>query len=574
MARYSGDLRMPPFFKSVSGMALVALIALLALQAFPYTGIFLMMLGGALLTGLLIQVFLISLLAEACLGRIPRVLAALPVLAYAGYYALYIHQTIQIGQESARLQRENSAKVFDFDPDTYSLVTPDAQRLAEQYAIPVVYQANKNYAPESHLSFRLLQRDQCSRIPLDSRHRIAKFGVNGGNSFQNNLCLLRFPEDPSGKLITVVKHGDEEVWKRKWDFGEQSTEVLVDGKVVGTFKTASIWRLPLWPAAAVGCGLISGGTPAWKCFADFQRTHTEIDTIPPDVDHAKYGLPESVMLGIPRYTSVELANFQGSSRNSDALTRVAEEPRRVEDDSFALLQQIVDGQNPTTPVGLGYSLALDPARLTPFAEPMAKRLAELVKGYHGNTQERYQIEALDTALASLPLQAFAPVSDSIFEFVRHNEGWKRYPRLYVRAAESGTKTLAYYQSQFMSGEIRGYKRQLPVLAICRIGQADPDIVTEMKQRFIASSADENYQAALLVTLLKVGEEAFVKANMPVSARGNYQSWAEAVTSGSGKTAIGPNNCMGKEWGEANYVSAVMAPALRWNRGGWSVRGQT
>lgn len=52
---------MPSFFRTVSGIALLATAALFALQAFPYTGLFLMIFGGALLVGLLVHVFLIGL---------------------------------------------------------------------------------------------------------------------------------------------------------------------------------------------------------------------------------------------------------------------------------------------------------------------------------------------------------------------------------------------------------------------------------------------------------------------------------------------------------------------------------
>jgi hypothetical protein len=564
---------MPSFLKTVSGIALLAIAALFALQAFPYTGIFLMISGGALLVGLLVHVFLIGLFVEALMGRVPRILAVIPVVAYGGYYTLYAYQTIDIRQKSAQLREENSGKIFDFDSEIYSLVTPDAQTLVDQYAIPVAYQPNKNFNPEGHLAFRLIRSDQCKGLTRDSRNRIIKLGVHFGGVFQNNVCELRFPERPPKKMVTAVKHGDPEVWKRKWEIGEQLTEILVDGKVIGSFKTASVWRLPLFPNAAIGCGLISGGTPAWNCFADFIRSHIAIDTVPDGVDHEKYELPESVMLGIPKYTAADLADFRGFKQNDEALPRIAEEPKRVEDDSFALLKQIVEGKNPTTPVALGNSLAQDPERLAPFAESMAKRLPEIVQSYQGNTQDRYQMEALDTALAALPVTAFSTVSDTIFEFIRRNEGWQRFPRLYIRAAESGTRTLEFYQSQFTSEEIRGYKRLLPVLAICRIGQASSEIVAEMKQRFTSASSDEHYKSALFVTLLKLGEEAFVRANMPIWS-GNYPSWAEAVLSGIGKTAIGPNNCMTKEWGGASYLGAAMAPSLRWNKGQWSIRGQT
>lgn len=564
---------MPPFFRTVSGIALLAIIALLALQAFPYTGIFLMIFGGALLVGVLIHVFLIGLLVEAFLGRVPRILAAIPLVAYAGYYALYAYQGIEIEGKAAELRKANSGKIFDFDPDIYSLVTPDAETLVAQYAITVAYQPNQNFDPERHLAFRLVRRDQCDKISKDSRNRIQKFGVHFGRVFQNNVCQLRFPESPPKKVVTAVKHGDEEVWKRKREIGEQLTEILVDGKLVGSFRTASVWRLPLLPEVTIGCGLISGGTPAWNCGADFVRSHVSIDTVPDSVDHAKYGSPESVMLGIPKYTAADLADFRGFPQNDEALARIAEEPKHVEDDSFVLLKQIVEGQNPITPVGLGYSVARNPERLAPLAQAMAKRFLEIVEAPQGNTQTRYQMEALDTALAALPIAAFATVSDPIFEFIQRDDGWEHFSRLYLRAAESGTKTLEFYQSQFMSGKIKGFKRFLPVLAICRVGKASPEIVAEMKQQFVSDGSDSHYKSALLVALVKLGEDSFVRQNRQ-SLPSNDQEWADTVLSGIGTTGIGPNNCMAKEWGDTSYLGEVMAPSLRRSKSHWSVGGPT
>jgi hypothetical protein len=564
---------MPSFFKTVSGIALLAIAALFALQVIPFTGIFLMIFGGALLAGLLVHVFLIGLFVEAWIGRVPRILAVIPIIAYGGYYALYAHQTNEIREKSAQLRKENSGKIFDFDPEIHSLVTPDAQTLVTQYAIPVVYQPDRNFDPERHLAFRLVRSDQCNSLARDSRNRIIKLGVHFGGVFQNNVCELRFPESPPKKIVTAVKHGDPEVWKRNWEIGEQLTEILVDGRVIGSFKTASVWRLPLFPNVAIGCGLISAGTPAWKCFADFIRSHTAIETIPASVDHTRYGSPESVMLGIPKYATADLADFRGFEQNDEALARIAEEPKRVEDDSFVILRQIVEGQSPTTPVGLGYSLALDPERLAPFAVPMAKRFLEIVEIPRSNEQNRYQMEALDTALAALPDAAFATVSDAIFEFIQRSGERQRFTRLYIRAAASGRRTLEFYQSQFMSGQIGGFKRFLPVLAICRIGQASPEIIAEMKRQFVSDGSDSHYKSALLATLIKLGEDSFVKQNRQ-SLPANDQEWADLIFSGIGTTGIGPNNCMPKEWGDTSYLGDAMATSLRWANRRWGVRGQT
>ena len=54
----------------------------------------------------------------------------------------------------------------------------------------------------------------------------------------------------------------------------------------------------------------------------------------------------------------------------------------------------------------------------------------------------------------------------------------------------------------MSEKIRGYRAVLPVLAMCRLGQASPEAITRMKEQFASNAADE----ALFVTLIKLGEE--------------------------------------------------------------------
>jgi hypothetical protein len=74
----------------------LALITLAALQLFPIPGIFLMFLGAAMITGLLVHVFLASLFIEAMMHRVPRVLVLVPILAYGGYYVAYINEAYRI----------------------------------------------------------------------------------------------------------------------------------------------------------------------------------------------------------------------------------------------------------------------------------------------------------------------------------------------------------------------------------------------------------------------------------------------------------------------------------------------
>ena len=51
------------------------------------------------------------------------------------------------------------------------------------------------------------------------------------------------------------------------------------------------------------------------------------------------------MLGLRTYTAADLADFRGFAQNTPALASAAAGPARVEDRVFAVLQQILAGQD-------------------------------------------------------------------------------------------------------------------------------------------------------------------------------------------------------------------------------------
>jgi hypothetical protein len=304
----------------VSFWAFVVFAALIVLQVFPYTGIFLMLVAGGLITGLVLHVFLVALFAEACARRVPRFLIAVPLAAYGSYYALLSGQAYLIMQKSAELRASNPGQVLRFDPDTQSLVTKEANDFVTHYAIVVAYEPSPGTKPEGYLSYRLIRRDQCDTIRKDTQARIQVWGVSLNHVLQKSVCELRFPETPEHAAIVATRRGYEESWRRRWSTSEYSTELVVDGELVATYRSASVWRLPVLPMLYIGCALISS-KPAWECGADFLTTHTPLDTVPTAIDRARYDTPLSVMLGIPKYTEQDLQNFQGYAQNEAALAR-------------------------------------------------------------------------------------------------------------------------------------------------------------------------------------------------------------------------------------------------------------
>src|SRR5215470_6324519 len=558
--------------KPVSFWAFLALIALVALAWFPATGPFLWFFAVPLLVGpLLVHIFLVALLVEGFTGRVPRILMIVPLAAYGAYYAAYVHQGALIAQKSTDLRTLNPGKVLDFDAKSHSLVTPNALSLVSSYEIPVAYEANKDVKPEGYLSYRLIPRAQC-KFPADSQHRIQMRGVLFGDrlEFQQQVCALEFPEAPPYKIVTAVKRGHEEEWG-KWGIGEQIIELSVDGAVVGSFRTATVWRMPVMPGLLLG-GFLGFGSP------------TRIDGVPEGIDRQRYDTPESIMLGIRKYAASDLADFRGFEQNAPALARVAEEPNRVENETFAMLKAIVDGQNPKPSISLGFSIAQNPDRLAPFAEAMAKRFVELNQSDSRDVPNRdLQLLALATGIAALPRGAFMNVSELIFAVVQQTQPTGRYarerrwPTLYIRAGDAGATAFEFYKNEFMADNFVPYLRMLPVLAICRIGQADPDTITEMKRRFISSNAGaevfNDYKSALVVALMKLGEESFLRENTQSNMRARARDWINAVLANKGTTEAGPNNCMAEEWTMTDYLGSAMAPSLQWVNRAWTTRPQ-
>lgn len=560
---------------SPSLWALVAAVVLFLLQVLPIPGVFLMMFGAGLITVLLIHVALISLFVEAAIGRLPRVLMIVPVAAYGAYYVAYVQEGREIAERAAALRASNPGKVFDFNPQAHSVVGKEMGSFVQTHDIPVVYEPNTNYKPENYSSVRLMRRDQCDAIKRDTQNRILITYVSG----KFHLCVLRFPEDPSHAVVTVSRPKDAEIWKRKPGVSESLTEIVVDGKILGSYRSGIAWRLPVLPMGFIGCSLISS-KPAWECGAQFLRKFQTLDTVPDSIDKARYDTPESIMLGVRKYTATDLANFKGFAQNEAVLARTAEEPGRVYDEAFEVLQQIVSGQMPKQlPWAMAYTLAQNPGQLVPLAQKMAARFAELQADRSKSGSDSASV--LQSAIVTLPQSAFQPVATAMFDIVSKDKAkddlyaiWRRYPALYVRAADAGPDAFPFYKQDFFAGKMnRTFLRNLPVLAICRIGTADAETIAEMQRRFLSSADEYNqygYKTALVVALKKIGQDDFLKAHGDAIGWRD-RDWFLAVMEGKGETSAGPNNCMAKEWDSTGFLGPAMRPSLSRMRDGWSLR---
>ena len=585
---------MPRLTSLFSVWALIAFAVLGLLQLFPYTGVILMVLGGALWCGLAVQAFLIGLGVEAALGRVPRFLLVVPLAAYAGYYVMYLQQTREIHAKAEQLRASNPSLVLPFDPTQHSLVLPQmhAQLVAGHYDVPMTYDTNPNFKPEGFVSHRLLNRQQCTdataaQARLRAQRSRAAFGlvtqvrVEDGAvmpTYIKDVCLLNFPEKPPLQQIVVTRRGDDAVWRRERGILEQTTDFSLDGKLFATYHTASVWRLSPFPLLLIGCALNSGA-PSWDCFANFNHALEVINTTPDNVDSARYDLPESIVLGLRKYLPNDYVEFRGDGRWQAFIQQIDNYPQQQAEfdsdhkaDLFSQFVEFVhDNAVETTGTGVFINIVykgtvappgeMEPAvlaapeKLIPLRDAIAARFLQLTRASIGVNNKWYRL--LDKSLVALPRDSYASMPDDevsqLLDALGSSRGWDYFRELYLRMTDAGPRTLSFYERELSRLQNRGASKSLvPELAICRLGQADEPTKEILRKEFTDTSKTDRFDdpvehnSAVFVTLLRLGDASVAQGAPAAFQREDVVGWYDAVRQGKGQTDVGPNNCNGWE----------------------------
>jgi hypothetical protein len=508
------------------------------------------------------------LFVDSLRGALPRAFALIPVLFYSSYYFAYWEQGVQITLKSKELIRTNPGKVIEFDPHSYSLVMDKADIFAASHSIPVVYTHDESFVRDEYVSYRLMARERIKKYLSRNDSSVQMLSVYWNDVMQLNVRELEFPERPKHRILSATVRDDPgEGWK-DFNIGIETTLLSLDGRVAGAFKSAYVHKLPTIPIFRIGCAPLVG-VQKKTCKADFITERVPIESRPGSVDRALYDDPVSVMLGIKGLSRIERTDFHGFS--GDAPPRAAP----GEDEAFEALRDVISGQSPALSWATFNLISGDSSRLAPLAADMAKRFVVLSRMDHADLPGlREQAALLATGIAALGPSEFASVQGELADLARRDGLRDEYPLLYLRLADAGPKLFAIYRDQFLAQSATQKEKLLAALAICRIGQADSELISAIKSEWSGSDNDaakaDNYRAALFIALAKLGQETLLRT----SARANskiLQGWYDAVLAGRGKAEVGPNNCMPLEWPGINiYVPAIMAPRLQWVREQWRV----
>jgi hypothetical protein len=439
--------------KSFSLWAFIAFLLLFLLQVFPFPGLYLMFIGGALLCGIALHAALLGIAVEALLGRLPRVLIIIPLAAYGGYYLIYWKQGRDIALEAERLQASNRAFVRTLDFSVNSLVAPfgTAELLASRYEVPVAYDANSFIKPEGYISHRLLDAEQCSRVrdaqaqlreqrasPPTLLFKPVRLGSEG--PVLKDVCVFNFPEAPPFDPIVVTYRNHTDDSEPRRGITEHFVDFSFAGHVFATYATASVWRLPRLPILVIGC-FLNDKNPSWDCGAEFARRYEAVDSTPVGVDKAVYDIPESIVLGLRKRTASSYTNFKGDSRWSSVIDRVANYPAEqarnkleVSASLFSQFSQFVHDRDveaskeqTSPPSGMDSAILANPEQLVPLRDDLFSRLIELLKVDDGFIMNKWT-PLLLKSLAALPRESFdATPDDKVIDILGLLEKRLPYP---------------------------------------------------------------------------------------------------------------------------------------------------
>lgn len=533
----------------------VASVGIAALLLTPYLGTILTFTGLPLIEAGLIHACLIAIIADATVRKtIPYWLVFVPVLTYGTYGGLYIGETLDVMHKSAELRGINPGKRMDYDAQRFTLVSAHGTDSVPLCAVPVRYEEREG-EPEGYVAKRLLPRSQCN-LPRDTESHVQIQSVDSNGHWVPEVCELITPEKPAGTILRITTRKEDDDWNRSRQIHQTVTELWRGQTRIGAYRTASIERLLPIPILFIAC-MVDDSTVVEKCGAQLVRLPSTLNTTPAGADPD--ASPAAIMLGLHSCSRKDFESFHGFAENNAAVARAAQEASRVEDQTFEQLRAIIEHRSDAVTPGAPDAIILRPERLGPLAEGMAARLAE----EEAKTSPNGEIERLMAwGLAALPKADFTRVAAPVLATIQTRRGITHLTTLYVRAIDIGAAGYSYYRSEFFQTGTEGTLGMLPVLAICRSGHADADIIAEMKRRYAATS-NRFYTSALFVTLLKLGERDFLSRQSSDwrDSLFGLDKWKRAVLDGKGATATGPNNCMGQEWGTGDTRSAAMKATL-------------
>ena len=254
----------------------IAATAIFLLQAFPGTGIFLMLVMGTLWIGLLVHVAMIHLAIASLDNLIPRNWIAVPIAYYGGGFALYLLALVLVHAQAAAIERANGAARIEAEqPLTFLMEgsVQDGTALLQGYRADRFFVRNRDRDGEYFTTEYFAQGETCERANkgyfyekrLEPWLRVADLFPAYKGSDKARQCIIQQDRVPAAWRYRIESEGTRgndlavRSYGTKWTVfeGQRDAQLLT----VEVRELSTVLPIPL---VLAGCGLNSGAA-RWDC---------------------------------------------------------------------------------------------------------------------------------------------------------------------------------------------------------------------------------------------------------------------------------------------------------------------
>jgi len=266
-----------------SGLAIVfayfgICLAIYLIQVFPIPGVILMAMGGPAWIGFLVHIAMLHLGVAAISGFISRFWIAIPILFYAGGYALHLYSVELANDLRASIEQANAAaKVTIEQPFAFlSEGGGGAFELLEHYRVDRIFIRN---GPDATGKYQITTQYFAKGEPCDRANtgwwyekRFEPYLMRKdlfptyGPSEKTRQCIISQDGLPAewryrikSDYINTTSDFYTKRFGRKWTVIDERTGQNLLSVEVGGIKT-----LPPIPMIYAGC-MLNSGAPSWDC---------------------------------------------------------------------------------------------------------------------------------------------------------------------------------------------------------------------------------------------------------------------------------------------------------------------
>jgi hypothetical protein len=483
---------------------LIILLAGLAAQAVPGFGLLVMVFTMTWWSPLLINLFMVAVVAAVMRGDWPRPALLLPLAFYLGFAAVAVGSRLEFRRVDQDYRRFNTGAMLTFNPRTDTLGfegdqdTPRA--IPQLYDIAVAYSTPSGGRVETAIMFRPAAEPECAQIRQDARYfaaHIHAYGISGPSGLLPGVCMVQGHAGYITPTVTVrATHADGGSWLLPIK-AQVLTVSHRDGRAI-QLKTGYAAPIQWWPLPMVGCYWWR----KFECSAGFLRT--EMRGL--GAEGAYGGANTHVVaaaLGLRRAT---IEDLRGKPRSgADAVSAANSAVIGRINESVGNLDALLSGRRRSIIIHDVTALETSPELIAARANQIVSAMPGLLAA--GNSGEHESARVLQQLLAALPADQFRPVGTAVIDLLMRQQNRTSTmvgPQFLLRSSDLGAHALPLLRWAAMD-RARGADPSA-ILALCRIGPAAADTASGLAEALSISPNDtfRDRRKAAILALRRIG----------------------------------------------------------------------